>query len=125
MLWPHRAGYEPRRLFNVVQFVMNAPGGRSTVTLEDAMQIMYLRYGRQLLDSQARALKSPGLSMVFLFSFVTPHRNASPCARMQTTQRPRASCNPPRDVDIIRCARSYRRVWLCVPEHGQNANLFS
>ena len=55
MLWPHCAGYEPRRLFNVVQFVMNAPGGRSTVTLEDAMQIMYLRYGRQLLDSQARA----------------------------------------------------------------------
>jgi hypothetical protein len=34
---------------------MNAPGGRATVTLEDAMQIMYLRYGRQLLDSQVRA----------------------------------------------------------------------
>ena len=49
------AGYEPRRLFNVVQFVMSAPGGRATVTLEDAMQIMYLRYGRQLLDSQVRA----------------------------------------------------------------------
>ena len=48
------AGYEPRRLFNVVQFVMNAPNGRATVTLEDAMQIMYLRYGRQMLDSQAR-----------------------------------------------------------------------
>ena len=46
------AGYEPRRLFNVVQFVMNAPNGRATVTLEDAMQIMYLRYGRQMLDSQ-------------------------------------------------------------------------
>ena len=48
------AGYEPRRLFNVVQFVMNAPNGRATVTLEDAMQIMYLRYGRQMLDSQVR-----------------------------------------------------------------------
>ena len=31
---------------------MNAPKGRATVTLEDAMQIMYLRYGRQMLDSQ-------------------------------------------------------------------------
>jgi len=43
----------------VVQFVMSAPGGRPTVTLEDAMHIMYLRYGRQLLDSQARAARPP------------------------------------------------------------------
>lgn len=45
-------GYEPRRLFNVVEFVMNDKDGSGEVSLEEAMQIMYLRYGRSLLDSQ-------------------------------------------------------------------------
>ncbi|KAK9806945.1 hypothetical protein WJX72_008320 [[Myrmecia] bisecta] len=45
-------GYEPRRLFNVVQFVMNDREGTGHVSLEEAMQIMYLRYGRSLLDAQ-------------------------------------------------------------------------
>ncbi len=46
------AGYEPRRLFNVVQFVMNDKESSGRVSLEDAMQIMYLRYGRGGLDAQ-------------------------------------------------------------------------
>lgn len=37
------AGSEPRTLFNVVQFVMNDRDNRSQVSLEEAMQIMYLR----------------------------------------------------------------------------------
>ena len=45
-------GYEPRRLFNVVQFVMNDKEGSGNVSLEGAMQILYLRYGRGLLDAQ-------------------------------------------------------------------------
>ena len=45
-------GYEPRRLFNVVQFVMNDKEGLGNVSLEGAMQILYLRYGRGLLDAQ-------------------------------------------------------------------------
>ncbi|GMH32255.1 hypothetical protein BSKO_00089 [Bryopsis sp. KO-2023] len=47
-----RTGYEPRRLFNVVEFVMNDKDDSGEVSLEEAMQIMYLRYGRSLLDSQ-------------------------------------------------------------------------
>ena len=52
--WPActTAGYEPRRLFNVVQFVMNDKEGSGNVSLEGAMQILYLRYGRGLLDAQ-------------------------------------------------------------------------
>ena len=46
------AGSEPRGLFNVIHFIMNDREKRSQVSLEEAMQIMYLRYGRQLLDSQ-------------------------------------------------------------------------
>ena len=45
-------GYEPRRLFNVVQFVMNDKEGSGNVSLEGAMQILYLRYGKSLLDAQ-------------------------------------------------------------------------
>ena len=37
------AGSEPRTLFNVIQFVMNDRDNRSQVSLEEAMQIMYLR----------------------------------------------------------------------------------
>lgn len=46
------AGYEPRRLFNVVQFLMYDKEGKGTVSLEETMQIIYLRYGRQQLDAQ-------------------------------------------------------------------------
>lgn len=48
----HSAGYEPRSLFNVVQFVMNDKEGSGHVSLEGAMQILYLRYGKSLLDAQ-------------------------------------------------------------------------
>jgi calmodulin len=47
-----KTGYEPRRLFNVVEFVMNDKEGNGHISLEEAMQIMYLRYGRALLDTQ-------------------------------------------------------------------------
>eukprot|EP00877_Chromochloris_zofingiensis_P013655 jgi/Chrzof1/8543/Cz03g15030.t1 len=45
-------GYEPRGLFNVVEFVMNDKEGTGRISLEEAMQIMYLRHGRAELDSQ-------------------------------------------------------------------------
>lgn len=48
------AGTEPRRLFNVAEFVMNDKQGLGTVSMENAMQIMYLRYGRDNLDAQLR-----------------------------------------------------------------------
>lgn len=44
------AGREPYGLFNVVQFVINDKDGRGHVALEEAMQLMYLRYGRAELD---------------------------------------------------------------------------
>jgi len=47
-----KTGYEPRGLFNVVEFVMNDKKGNGFISLEEAMQIMYLRFGRALLDSQ-------------------------------------------------------------------------
>jgi len=45
-------GYEPRRLFNVVEFLMNDKDDNGSVSVEEAMQILYLRHGRSLLDTQ-------------------------------------------------------------------------
>ena len=46
------AGYEPRRLYNVAEFLMNDKDNSGKVSVEEVMQILFLRYGRQLLDSQ-------------------------------------------------------------------------
>jgi calmodulin len=46
------AGTEPRGLFNVVEFVMHDREGRGSISLEEAMQIMYLRHGRAQLDAK-------------------------------------------------------------------------
>lgn len=40
------AGTEPRQLFNVVQFVIHDLGNTGKVTLEEAMKLTYLRFGR-------------------------------------------------------------------------------
>ena len=46
-----KSGYEPRRLFNVVEFLMNDKDESGKVSVEEAMQILFLRYGRQKLDN--------------------------------------------------------------------------
>lgn len=40
------AGTEPRQLFNVVQFAIHDLGNSGKVTLEEAMKLTYLRFGR-------------------------------------------------------------------------------
>jgi calmodulin len=46
------AGTEPRGLFNVIEFVMHDREGAGAISLEEAMQIMYLRHGRAALDAK-------------------------------------------------------------------------
>lgn len=45
-------GTEPRGLFNVIEFVMHDRDGAGAISLEEAMQIMYLRHGRAQLDAK-------------------------------------------------------------------------
>ena len=45
-----KSGYEPRKLFNVVEFLMNDKDGSGSVSLEEAMQPLFLRYGREMID---------------------------------------------------------------------------
>lgn len=47
-----RTGREPKRLFNLTEFIMNDKDFSGRVSLEEAMQILYLRYGRELMDAQ-------------------------------------------------------------------------
>ena len=58
-------GYEPRRLFNVVEFLMNDKDDSGSVSVEEAMQILYLRFGKGLLDSVGSLLHSRTLSLLF------------------------------------------------------------
>jgi len=51
-----KTGFEPRRLFNVVEFLINDKDQSGDVTVEEAQQIMYLRFGRQALDQMLMEL---------------------------------------------------------------------
>jgi hypothetical protein len=46
------ADNEPRQLYNLTQFIISDKEGRGVMTLQDAMQILYLRHGRAQLDEQ-------------------------------------------------------------------------
>jgi hypothetical protein len=50
-LWMN-ADNEPRQLYNLTQFIISDKEGRGVMTLQDAMQILYLRHGRAQLDEQ-------------------------------------------------------------------------
>ena len=45
-------GLEPRKLFNLTQFLMYDRNFKGRVTVEETLQILYVRYGRQKLDSE-------------------------------------------------------------------------
>lgn len=47
---PAHADFEPRQLYNLTQFIISDKEGRGIMTLEEAMQILYLRHGRANLD---------------------------------------------------------------------------
>jgi Ca2+-binding EF-hand superfamily protein len=49
-------GLEPRKLFNLVQFLMYDKSFKGRVTVEETLQILYVRYGRERLDDEIRAI---------------------------------------------------------------------
>ena len=49
-------GLEPRKLFNLVQFLMYDKSFKGKVTVEETLQILYVRYGRGRLDDEIRAI---------------------------------------------------------------------
>ena len=49
-------GLEPRKLFNLVQFLMYDKTFKGRVTVEETLQILYVRYGRERLDEEIKAI---------------------------------------------------------------------
>ena len=49
-------GLEPRKLFNLVQFLMYDKKFKGRVTVEETLQILYVRYGRERLDDEIKAI---------------------------------------------------------------------
>ena len=49
-------GLEPRKLFNLVQFLMYDKSFKGKVTVEETLQIMYVRHGREHLDAEITAI---------------------------------------------------------------------
>jgi Ca2+-binding EF-hand superfamily protein len=45
-------GLEPRKLFNLTQFLMYDRNFKGRVTVEETLQILYVRHGRQKLDEE-------------------------------------------------------------------------
>jgi Ca2+-binding EF-hand superfamily protein len=45
-----KTGLEPRKLYNLVTFLMYDRGYRGRVTVEETLQILFVRYGRDALD---------------------------------------------------------------------------
>ena len=47
---------EPRKLFNLVQFLMYDKTFKGKVTIEETLQILFVRHGRKNLDYEIRAI---------------------------------------------------------------------
>ena len=45
-----RSGMEPRNLFNLAQFLMYDRDASGTISVEQTLQILFVRYGREKLD---------------------------------------------------------------------------
>ena len=49
-------GLEPRKLFNIVQFLMYDKDFKGRVSVEETLQILFVRYGRESLDDEITAI---------------------------------------------------------------------
>ena len=50
------SGLEPRKLYNLVVFLMYDKEFKGRVTVEDTLQLLYVRYGRERLDDEIQAI---------------------------------------------------------------------
>jgi calmodulin len=51
-----KTGLEPRKLFHLVQFLMYDKDFSGTISVEQTLQILFVRYGREMLDDEIRAI---------------------------------------------------------------------
>jgi Ca2+-binding EF-hand superfamily protein len=51
-----KSGLEPRKLYNLTQFLMYDKSNRGRVTVEETLQILFIRHGRDRLDYEIEAI---------------------------------------------------------------------
>jgi Ca2+-binding EF-hand superfamily protein len=51
-----KTGLEPRKLFNLVQFMMFDKQNLKSITVEDTLELIYVRYGMEHLEKEIQAL---------------------------------------------------------------------
>lgn len=51
-----KTGLEPRKLYNLVVFLMFDKKFKGQVTVEDTLQLLFVRHGRGRLDDEIRAI---------------------------------------------------------------------
>jgi hypothetical protein len=51
-----QAGLEPRKLFNVVEFLMHDKDRSGKVSFDEAMEIVFRRYGKEALEARTHEL---------------------------------------------------------------------
>jgi len=47
-------GFEPRKIFNVVEFVMHDKNLNGSMDLDEAVELLYARYGRDCVDEHVK-----------------------------------------------------------------------
>mmetsp|Transcript_31451 Transcript_31451/g.68749 ORF Transcript_31451/g.68749 Transcript_31451/m.68749 type:complete len:204 (-) Transcript_31451:562-1173(-) len=53
-----KSGFEPRRLFNVVEFMMHDKDCSGTIDMDECMEILFRRFGKELLESKVKEFMS-------------------------------------------------------------------
>ena len=53
-----KSGWEPRRLFNVVEFMMHDKDMSGTIDMDECMEILFRRFGKELLESKGAKFES-------------------------------------------------------------------
>ena len=51
-------GWEPRRFFNVVEFMMHDKDGGGTIDMEETMEILFQRFGKNQLNEMVQQFTS-------------------------------------------------------------------
>jgi len=97
-----QAGLEPRKLFNVVEFMMYDKDGSAKVSFEDCMEILYRRHGKEALEERTNAFFSADLARDNEVSFAEFQEQMFTMAlnrlnaRQSSGKTPRAGAQPRR-----------------------------
>jgi len=53
-----KSGWEPRRLFNVVEFMMHDKDGSGSIDMDECMEVLFRRFGRDSLEKKVNEFMS-------------------------------------------------------------------